>query len=345
MARAGVTYEEIELQAETFVAKGENPTLEKIRRALGDRGSNSTLSKYINEWRGRRAKAIAISHSTINLSDPVNEAVNKVWQQLKEEAEAEISKVREEAREAIELANKSRDQMVLERNQAFQELEIIRGNLNDAKAYNLNLESIQTQIQKELAVTVGRLEEFIHRHEEYKIEKEKQLQELVQNKEQNINYLKEQILSLNQSHQKEINDLRTRIEEQRHQWLVKEDALKVENTRKENILKKMEGVEQQSQQLMAGLKEQLKGRECELENVREDIKLLTERFLISEKTLSAKESLLIESSRWADIHKQERNTLEETLRREREMIGRLEERMKQIEQHNRDRARDKVKEN
>lgn len=96
---------------------------------------------------------------------------------------------------------------------------------------------------------------------------------------------------------------------------------------------------------MAGLKEQLKGRECELENVREDIKLLTERFLISEKTLSAKESLLIESSRWADIHKQERNTLEETLRREREMIGRLEERMKQIEQHNRDRARDKVKEN
>ncbi len=333
MARTGVTYEEIELQAETLMAKGENPTLEKIRRALGDRGSNSTLSKYINEWRGRRAKAVPTIHTTINLSDPVNEAVNRVWQQLKEEAEAEIDRAKEEARETIETANKAKAQLELERNQAFHELEIMRGNLSNAKAYNLTLESNLNQTQKELAVTVGRLEEVINRHEEVKAEKEKQLLELAQSKEQNISYLKEQIVSLNLIHQKEINDLRTTMEEHRHQWLVKGDALKVENARKESAIKKMEGVEQQSQHFIIELKEQLKSRDIELQNAREDLKILTEKLLTSEKTLSSTETLLIESKQWVELHKQDKNTLEETLRREQEMIGRLEERLRQIEQY------------
>ncbi len=38
MGRIGITYEAVELQADTFVARGESPTLEKIRQVLGDRG-------------------------------------------------------------------------------------------------------------------------------------------------------------------------------------------------------------------------------------------------------------------------------------------------------------------
>lgn len=337
MARTGITYEEVELQAETFVAKGENPTLEKVRRALGDRGSNSTLSKYINEWRGRRGKTTATLSSGINLSDPVNEAVNRVWQQLKEDAESEIIKAKGDAKEFVDAANKLKDQLEAERNQAFNELENVRGNLIEARANNSNLVTTVNQIQKELEVTLGRFEEFIQRHEEFKLEKEKQLLELANTKDQSIQYLKKQIDYINCKHQKEIDDQRTLMENQRGRWYAKEDGLRIDNANKENNLKKMEGLEQQSKQSITELKEQVKKQDLELQNVRNDVKTLTEKLVISEKNLSATESSLMEIRHWAEIHKQERDCLEEALRRERRMIGRLEERIMQIEQQARDR--------
>jgi hypothetical protein len=119
MARIGITYEEVELQAETLVARGENPTLEKVRRALGDRGSNSTLSKYINEWRGRRASFTTPPAVQPTMSDPVNQAVHRVWHQLQEETQSEISKVRKETEEAILNVNMKRELLEIERNNAF----------------------------------------------------------------------------------------------------------------------------------------------------------------------------------------------------------------------------------
>lgn len=331
MSRIGVTYEEVELQAETLVAKGENPTLEKVRRALGDRGSNSTLSKYINEWRRRRAKSTPMDIRPINLSDPVNEAVNRVWHQLREEAQAEIAKIKEESLETIQALNKEKDTAILERNQAFFELETLKGNLSELKTTKLSLESILNQTQKELDIAKIRIEENERRYEEFKREKEKQMQEITEAKDKNIQYLKEQIQSQNQSHQQEINEFRTWAEDQRHQWIVKEDNLKVEIARKENALKKMEGIEQQSQQLMIEFRQQLKQRDSDIRDLLEEQKKLMDKLMASEKTLSFSESALIESRRWADERKQEKDSLEQLLRQERERVGRLEERNTQLE--------------
>lgn len=231
MGRIGVSYEEIECQAEMLVAKGQNPTLEKIRRALGDRGSNSTLSKYINEWRGRRSKAtssISIPNP-INLSDPVNEAVNRIWQKLKEEAEFEIAKIKEEAQEAVETANLSVEELMLERNQALEEVESLKTNVKNFEKHHLNLEKDLIQTQKELAIKVGRLEELTHRHEEFKHEKETQFQAWNQSQEQTIHDLKEQNNSLKNwidIYNQEKNDLLESLRRERAMFTWLEENIK-----------------------------------------------------------------------------------------------------------------------
>ncbi len=179
MARMGVTYEEVELQAETLVAKGENPTLEKVRRALGDRGSNSTLSKYINEWRGRRAQSSPNNpNSILQVSDPVNEAVNRVWQQLKEESQLEIFKIKEETRLSLEEAHLHKKQLSEERDRAFSELQELQNYLGQLKAENINLKSELQKVQNQYEVVIGRLEEAEKYYQDYKNDKEKQILEL-----------------------------------------------------------------------------------------------------------------------------------------------------------------------
>jgi DNA repair exonuclease SbcCD ATPase subunit len=176
-----------------------------------------------------------------------------------------------------------------------------------------------------------RSQEIKQRHEEFKVEKERQIKELLQQKDQAIDYLKEQIQSHNEKNRQDMHEIRVLMEEQRHQWLVKEDGLKTEKSRLEKSIKKMEGIEQQSQHLVMELKQQLKLREAELQGVRSDNKTILDKLLMSEKALSVSEISLFENKQWRETFKEERDVLEQTLRREREMIGCLEERLRQIE--------------
>src|SRR5215204_3614470 len=91
MTRNGVTFTKVELAAEKILAKGENPTIEKVRRELGDTGSNSTLSKHLHEWRASRLMASTSTLPAPNLPpDPVNLAVDRVWKELTKESQAQI---------------------------------------------------------------------------------------------------------------------------------------------------------------------------------------------------------------------------------------------------------------
>jgi len=70
-----VTFEEIVNAAELITAKGDNPTIEKIRISIGSRGSNSTISKHLNNWR----KNIPIHKECyLNHAKPVNENGNSL---------------------------------------------------------------------------------------------------------------------------------------------------------------------------------------------------------------------------------------------------------------------------
>ena len=90
MARTGISYSDVELIAEQLLQQEQVPTIEKIRNSLGT-GSNSTISKYLTEWKNHRLRANANVLPPLSTpSDPVNEAVKKVWQQLQADNTAKM---------------------------------------------------------------------------------------------------------------------------------------------------------------------------------------------------------------------------------------------------------------
>lgn len=103
MARSGITYEEVVSAAESLLIQGENPTAEKIRIVLGNTGSFTTLSKHINKWRDERLPALVSGKLQALLpTDPINQAVQSVWETLKKEQQKEIQSFKTETQEHIE---------------------------------------------------------------------------------------------------------------------------------------------------------------------------------------------------------------------------------------------------
>lgn len=329
MARIGITYEEVKSHAETLIAKGENPTLEKIRRALGDRGSNSTISKYLNQWRGTRAQ-FANKPQVALIPDPVNEAVGRVWYQLREETQTEINQIKEEARASIEVATQQKEQALFERNQAFQELEELKTTMSELKNKNANLESSLNQAQKALEITEGRLKEIEIKHAEFKSEKEKQVSELMASREASISQLKEQMHYLNQEHKKEIETYKTLMEEQRHAETIKKEALKAENLTLEKKLRKIEGTELQSQTLIGELSLQLKSRDFQLEETKNESKKYAAKLQIAQRHAAALEAEINGLNTLAMTRQEKYDAYRKELILARETIVKLEERLSQF---------------
>jgi colicin import membrane protein len=59
MARAGVTYEEVEGAAKALLAKRASVTIVSVREELGRKGSPNTIHKHLVVWRSNRPKDVA----------------------------------------------------------------------------------------------------------------------------------------------------------------------------------------------------------------------------------------------------------------------------------------------
>jgi len=68
--RKGITQEQVNAAADAIVAAGENPTVEKIRQALGT-GSPNTVMRMLDTWRGTLAQRL---QEVIKLPDVPREA-------------------------------------------------------------------------------------------------------------------------------------------------------------------------------------------------------------------------------------------------------------------------------
>lgn len=200
MPRTGISYEEVELQADALLVKGQNPTLEKVRRALGDRGSHSTLSKHLSLWRQNKTQRIESPSEVIlpqasgifhkqGLPDPVNAAVNRVWQHLKEESQAQILSIKQEAEKSIELMNLEKEELSLQYHQSLKTIEDLKNELKNLKNENSELEKSLYSTQKDLQLALGRMQDlessFTNLKTEQKQERRKLILALTQARETN----------------------------------------------------------------------------------------------------------------------------------------------------------------
>ncbi|WP_440974330.1 DNA-binding protein [Pseudomonas koreensis] len=90
MGRDGITRQMVKNAKATLMAQGLYPSIHAVRVALGNTGSNSTISRYLKEL--EQPPKTSLDH----LSEPLLILINDMSKQLKEEAydELKIAEVR-----------------------------------------------------------------------------------------------------------------------------------------------------------------------------------------------------------------------------------------------------------
>ncbi|MCM5703442.1 DNA-binding protein [Larsenimonas salina] len=103
MARAGISYDDVQRAIEALLQRGESPSVQRIRETLGT-GSFTTISDHLREWRTRRTEN---RDQPLPQSPPdrLQEALNGLWQQAQEEAFEALALYRKQADERIEEAH------------------------------------------------------------------------------------------------------------------------------------------------------------------------------------------------------------------------------------------------
>lgn len=87
MARGGINKAIVQKARETLIAKGENPSIDAVRVALGNTGSKTTIHRYLKEIEAFDPRPRA---SRERLSDELSEIVSRLMERLMEEGGAAI---------------------------------------------------------------------------------------------------------------------------------------------------------------------------------------------------------------------------------------------------------------
>lgn len=154
----GITKEQIFAAADGLDANGQSPTLSAVRKAVGG-GSFTTISEAMTEWKARR------SSKEVPAAEPLPDAIaarlesatRELWASAVELATSRLHGERERMDEVRQGLEASRDEAAELANQLAGELEI-------AKARNLELEAAERTVRaeaddlrKEAASVAGKL--------------------------------------------------------------------------------------------------------------------------------------------------------------------------------------------
>ncbi len=95
MARSGVQYEDVKQAIDALMAKGEAPSVQKIRDLLGT-GSFTTISDHLREWRARREERVETA-PTQGMPEPIQQLAEGLWEKAQDAAGDALAEYREAA--------------------------------------------------------------------------------------------------------------------------------------------------------------------------------------------------------------------------------------------------------
>lgn len=116
MARAGVTYDEVAQAATQLTEQGKSVTIEAVRAKLHT-GSNTTLSKHLNQWRQHHR---GVTKSEQGLPETLINAVKGLHQAMTEEANSKIETLDAEHANALNAVKSELTLLQQQYNQALQ---------------------------------------------------------------------------------------------------------------------------------------------------------------------------------------------------------------------------------
>jgi DNA repair exonuclease SbcCD ATPase subunit len=270
MTRRGVSYEDVAQAAEELRSQGELPTIERIRHLLGGTGSNTTISKYLNEWRH-----FAMTTKVVSQSDPVQTAVQRVWQQLREETDAEIKKTKEESNKIIEEAQ-TKEHLAFQRTEELENQFIaLKNQFYELQGAKEILALDFKKLQEEHALLQERYKGLDERYADFQRITVKHQEDMSQAHEKEITHIIEKSQLQDDANQKLISELKNHNEVQRQNFIVEADLLKTKN---QQLKKEIE-------QSYA----KIKTKEIELEKLKTELNaIIKERDQLTEQVESQK---------------------------------------------------------
>lgn len=282
MARPGVTYSEVALIAEQLTTQEKNPTIEMIRRLLG-RGSNSTLSAHLRDWKQNQTDIKKIATKSC-LPEEFIATLKGLWEKVMDQAENKIQIIQTEIQDKwmqqhqeIEILTKKnadeqqRYQAIKQaHDELFQEKQFLIHSLEEIKIKNatlqeqlighekyqqekqqhvIDLQQQNQQIQANLEhYRVASLEQRMADQERYE-QQHKQLEQMIQQKNQILHVTKqEKQLFEQKNHQLELEQ--KYLNEQLTQSRVQQERLDERLTETlENLAKRTQAAEHLQNQL------------------------------------------------------------------------------------------------
>jgi len=253
MSRLGITFEQVELAAEKILAQGENPTIEKIRNLLGGTGSNTTLSKHLNEWRSQRLMATRDDLPAPHIPpDTVHAAVNRVWKEIHEEASLQVQHTREQARAEIEAIKKQIDSLQQTNNSLTQERDSLQQFLNQLTAEKETTVLDLKAVSQQNALLEERCQSLNQQYQIFKRESTARLADISRLHQQEKSQWKEHYNAFQNSIHQSFADIKNCQDTLQDRYTLEIDALKTEKQKKEKSITQLTA-QFQKQQLQIGV--------------------------------------------------------------------------------------------
>jgi len=232
----GITSEDVIFAAEKIQAEGGNPTIEKIRFILGV-GSNTTISKYLKDWRDSR---LVVKPSITSPPDQVQAAVSAVWEKLHQETQATIEAVKTEAKEQVDAARQEAETANTALSTLKAEYEALKTQHHALSAQKELLALDYKQSEANQQLLRERLEALESRHQEVKSLHEQQLKRLEEKYQAEIERLKSHTQQEVQLARQLADALKSHYEDARVDNMRQLDQMKVENQKSYDAIKQLE---------------------------------------------------------------------------------------------------------
>lgn len=112
MSRPGIDYEQVRAAAVSLLKCGANPSIQRIRELLGT-GSNSTIGRHLKQWQQELIEPPKIA-LPVAVPEAALVALEQFWKVAIEQADAHYQALREQASQAVTLAEQARDAALME---------------------------------------------------------------------------------------------------------------------------------------------------------------------------------------------------------------------------------------
>jgi chromosome segregation ATPase len=186
MARQGILYEQVAATAVRLAESGEIPTVDKVREALGNTGSKSTIAPLLKRWKNANANTVSDAQSALP-QDLVN-AVKHLYEQAQSEADRRIEEMQAELEDArakmmaqlkeaeeetrqVQTQNQALDLALTKKNAEYASLQEVHQNeqVNNARiqAEKQGLELRLSDKQDELGALQAQLGQMRHQFEHF----------------------------------------------------------------------------------------------------------------------------------------------------------------------------------